>query len=273
MTDREGQYGGEVLYEMAGRVATATINRPEQRNSLNVAAITGLARAVAAAKQDPDVRVLVVTGAGKKAFCAGADLSTMFADGDPGEGKPGVVASHHARGALARLFLDLWDLGKPTIAKVRGYALAGGFGLAMACDLVVAAEDARFGTPEINVGLWPYMSTVPILRSMTPRAALELMMTGRRVEATEAREMGLVNRVVPVDELDGAVAELAGELAGKSPQAMQLGRGSFYRALSMGPAEALDYLQAMLSVTTMSEDAAEGIAAFIEKRPPIYGPG
>ncbi len=125
----------------------------------------------------------------------------------------------------------MWELGKPTIATVRGYALAGGFGVALMCDVVVAADDAVFGTPEINVGLWPMMITVPMLRSMPPKVALELMMTGRRVGADEAARIGFVNRVVPVAELDAAVKELAAVLASKSPSVMKLGRDAFYNVL------------------------------------------
>jgi enoyl-CoA hydratase/carnithine racemase len=153
---------------------------------------------------------------------------------------------------------------------VRGYALAGGFGLAMACDLVIAADDAQFGTPEINVGLWPYMITVPLLRAMPPKVALDLMMTGRRVNAEEAARIGFVTRVVPVPELDAAVDELAAALASKSPLIMRWGRDSFYRVLEMRADDALDYLQAMLTVTTATDDSAEGIAAFTEKREPEW---
>jgi enoyl-CoA hydratase/carnithine racemase len=142
----------DVRYEVAEAVARATIDRPERRNAMSFGVMEGLRDAVAAAKADDDVRVLVLTGAGAKAFCAGADLgSGGIADG--------ASAAHDGRGMLADLFRDFWGLGKPTIARVRGYALAGGFGLALACDFVVAAEDAQFGTPEVNVGLWPYMIT------------------------------------------------------------------------------------------------------------------
>jgi len=182
----------------------------------------------------------------------------------------GILQAHEARGLFAALFRDLWQLGKPSIARVRGYALAGGFGLAMACDFVIAAEDAQFGTPEIDVGLWPYMITVPLLRVMPARLALELMMTGRRVRADEALRVGFVNRVVPIDELAAAVEEFAEALSRKAPSTLSLGRRSFYRATEMGADEALDYLQAMLSVTIMTEDAAEGLAAFREKRDPRW---
>ena len=154
--------------------------------------------------------MVVLTGAGDKAFCAGADLSGM-ADG------AGFAALHDARGELARLFREMWELGKPTVARVRGYALAGGFGLALACDLVVAADDAQFGTPEIDVGLWPYMITVPLIRSMPPKKALELMMTGRRVSAEEAERIGFVHPCRAGRRARRAVDELAATLAAKSP--------------------------------------------------------
>jgi enoyl-CoA hydratase/carnithine racemase len=253
----------EVLYEVTGHVATVTINRPERRNSMSWGVITGLRDAVARAKADADVRVVVITGAGDKAFCAGADLTGMRSD-------TSFVEVHDARGELARLFNEMYDLGKPTVARVRGYALAGGFGLALACDMVIAAEDAQFGTPEINVGLWPYMITVPLLRSMPPKKVLELMVTGRRVDAAEADRIGFVTRVVPVDQLDAATDELTANLASKSPAIMKLGRDSFYAVLDLPAREALQLLHPLLTITSMSEDTAEGIAAFAEKREPQW---
>jgi enoyl-CoA hydratase/carnithine racemase len=209
------------------------------------------------------VRVVVLTGAGDKAFCAGADLTGM-AEG------AGFAQLHDDRGELARLFRDMWELGKPIVARVRGFALAGGFGLALACDVVIASDDAQFGTPEINVGLWPYMITVPLMRSMPPKKALELMMTGRRVDATEAERIGFVNRVVAVDELDAAVDELAHSLASKSPAIMKLGRDSFYGVWDQSAEEALRLLHPLLTITTQTEDSAEGIRAFAEKREPDW---
>lgn len=255
--------GSELLYDVADGVATLTINRPERRNALSWAVIEGLRAHVAAARADPDVRVLVLTGAGDRAFCAGADLTGMRADA-------GYADVHDARGELARLFDDLWSLGKPTIARVRGYCLAGGFGLALSCDLVVAADDATFGTPEIDVGLWPFMITVPLCRSMAPKRALELMMTGRRIDAAEAERLGLLSRLVPVEGLDAAVDELATTLASKSPAVMRLGRDSFYAVWDQSAADALRLLHPLLTVTTELDDAAEGIAAFVEKRPPVW---
>jgi enoyl-CoA hydratase/carnithine racemase len=253
----------EALLTVDGAVAHLTINREARRNALSWDVIALLRELLAEAKADPAVRVVVLTGAGEKAFCAGADLGTM-ADG------ASFLDLHDGRGGLASLFQDLWALGKPTIARVRGYALAGGFGLALACDFVVAADDAQFGTPEIDVGLWPYMITVPLVRSMPPKKALELMLTGRRLGAAEAERIGFVNQVVPVAALDDAVDQLASALAAKSPAIVRLGRDSFYEVWDRSAAEALAYLHPMLTLTTLTEDAQEGIAAFAEKRPPVW---
>jgi enoyl-CoA hydratase/carnithine racemase len=268
----------ELLAERVGAVHTVTINRPERRNAMTWEIIAGLREQVASAKADPAVRVLVLTGAGDKAFCAGADLSGMVPPdprhpgGDPADADD--FASHHrARGWLAELFEELWHLGKPTIARVQGWAMAGGFGLALACDLVIASDRARFGAPELNVGLWPYMVTVPMLRSMPAKKALELMLTSRVVGAEEAERIGFVTRVVPHDRLDAEVAEMAALLASKPPGVMRMGRESFYAVLDSAAAEALPYLHSMLTVTSQTAEAAEGIAAFAEKRPPAWQTG
>lgn len=252
----------EVLYAVDDRVARITINRPARRNALSWDVIARLREVVAEAKADDGVRVVVLTGAGDKAFCAGADLGGMAG--------AALLELHEARGGLAALFLDLYALGKPTIARVRGYALAGGFGLALACDFVVAADDAQFGTPEIDVGLWPYMITVPLVRSMPPKKVLELMLTGRRVGADEADRIGFVNRVVAVDALDDAVDELVSALASKSPAIVKLGRDSFYEVWDRAAADALAHLHPLLTLTTLTDDAQEGLAAFAEKRPPEW---
>jgi enoyl-CoA hydratase/carnithine racemase len=255
--------GEEVLYAVSDGVATVTINRPDRRNAMSFGVMQGLRDSMARARADDDVRVVVLTGAGDKAFCAGADL------GGGGIASSGADA-HEGRGLLADLFRDMWSLGKPIIARVRGYALAGGFGLACACDMIVASDDSTFGTPEINVGLWAYMITVPLLRSMPPKTALDLMLTGRRVPADEAMRLGFVQRVVPAADLDKTVDELATSLAQKSPLIMRWGRESFYRVLEMDSDDALAYLQTMLTITSQTEDAAEGVAAFAEKRAPKW---
>jgi len=253
----------ELLIDLADGVARLTINRPERRNSLSWGVISSLRAAVASAKADPAARVVVITGAGDRAFCAGADLSGM-------RGDESYAEVHQGRGELARLFLDLDQLGKPTIARVRGYCLAGGFGLALACDLVIASDDSQFGTPEINVGLWPYMITVPLTRSMAPKKALELMMTGRRIDAVEADRLGFLTRVVAPEDLDAEVDALAATLASKSSAVMRLGRDAFYSVLGRPAADALAQLHPLLTVNTALEDAAEGVTAFIEKRPPRW---
>ncbi|MGH9000133.1 MAG: enoyl-CoA hydratase/isomerase family protein, partial [Acidimicrobiia bacterium] len=252
-----------VRYLTDGPVARVTIDRVERHNALSYQVMSELVEAFGAAKADEAVRVLVLTGAGEKAFCAGADLGKI---GD----NAGAVAAHDARGQVADMFRALWELGKPTIARVRGYCLAGGFGLALSCDFVIASDDSAFGTPEINIGLWPYMITVPLLRSMPPKKVLDLMLTGRRVRAEEADRMGFVNRVVPAGDLDDTVDELAATLAEKSPVVVRWGRDSFYRVLDMVADDALDYLHTRLTVATTTDDAAEGLAAFAEKRPPKW---
>lgn len=255
----------EVLYAAADGVARVTINRPERRNALTWTAIEQLIRRLAEAQSDPAIRVVVLAGAGGKAFCSGIDLSHMDAGAS-------YAALHEERGRVATLFAQLWSLGKPVIAAVSGYAVAGGFGLALACDLVVCTADSVFAAPEIELGLWPFMITVPLVRSMPPKKALELMLTGRRVGAVEAERIGFVNQVVPAADLDAAVGFLAGVLAAKSPQATKLGRDSFYAVWDLAAAEALAVLHPLLTVITGTEDAKEGLAAFQEKRPPRWGP-
>jgi enoyl-CoA hydratase/carnithine racemase len=255
--------------ERHGAVLTLTINRPERRNAVTWDVIAGLRRELAAAKVDPAVRVVVLAGAGDQAFCAGADLSGMAPAG-AGGGTDGFLDHHDARGWMASLFEEMWHLGKPTIARIQGWAMAGGMGLALACDLVIASERARFGAPELNVGLWPYMVTVPLVRSMPPKKALELMLTSRVVDAAEADRIGFVTSVVPHEELDAAVASLAATLASKPPGAMRLGRESFYAVWDSDAAGALAHLHAMLTVTSQTAEAAEGIAAFMAKRPPAW---
>jgi enoyl-CoA hydratase/carnithine racemase len=205
----------------------------------------------------------VITGDGDRAFSAGGDLGGMSGDASR-------VAQHEARGALPLLFQAMQECSKPIVARVNGHALAGGFGLMLACDLVIAADDAEFGTPEINIGLWPYMISAVIQRNVPRKVALEMMLTGRRVTADEAGRWGIVNRVVPRSELDSAVDDLVGELASKSPVILALGKRSFYRSQDMSFDDALSYLHSMLTVNLEAEDVAEGVSAFLEKRPPEW---
>lgn len=254
----------DLLYEVTGGVARITLNRPERRNSLSFEGMGRLAGFLDRARRDPDARVILLEGAGDKAFCAGMDLNSVTDE------VTGIVALHESREALAVVFERLWKAGKPTVAKVQGFALAGGFGLACACDIVIASDQAHFGAPEINVGLWPHLITVPLVRAMPHRAVLELMMTGRLVDADEGMRLGFVTRVVPHDDLDGVVAEVTDVLASKSMAALKLGRDGFYATWDMPATDAFAHLRAVLSITSETEDAKEGIAAFLDKRPPQW---
>ncbi len=248
-----------VEYEVDAGVATLTINQPERRNPMSTDTMSALAHHAGAAVADPEVRVLVFTGAGDKAFSAGGDLSGGFVD-DP-------IGLHRQRGVLADLFRTMWRGGKPTVARVNGHALAGGFGLAVACDITICVEGAKLGVPEIDVGLWPMMITAALTRCMPEKAALELMMTGRIIGPTEAVRLGAVSRVVGRDELDSAVHETAVALASKSQAALMMGRDAFYSVARRDIDTALDRLQGGLTSVATTNDAAEGVAAFLEKRP------
>jgi enoyl-CoA hydratase/carnithine racemase len=251
-----------VLYEVTPPRATITIDDPDRRNPLSVAVMGELHRHTLAALADPEVKVLVYTGAGDRAFSAGGDLQAGFAD-DP-------IGLHQARGSLARLVRAMWGGGKPTVARVNGHALAGGFGLACACDIVICVADAKLGTPEIDLGLWPMMISAVLIRTMPRKAALELMMTGRLIDPIEALHLGAVSRVVDRAELDGAVDQTVAALAAKSTLALAMGRDSFYAMADLGTDAALDRLQGGLTAITLTEDAAEGLRAFNEKRPPRW---
>ena len=252
-----------VTIERDGAVLRAVIDRPEQRNALNAEVNRGLLAALDEARVDDGIAVVVLTGAGDRVFCAGGDLGAMRLDA-------GEAALHRDRALFAAVLEGVRALPKPVVARVNGHALAGGFGLALACDLVVAAEDATFGTTEVHVGLWPYMITAVIVDHLGPKRALELMLTARRLSAREAADLGLVNRVAPADDLDAAVDELVGGLLALSPVVLSLGKEAFGRALQMRREDALPYLGAMLGLHLRTDDAAEGVRAFLEKRPPRW---
>ena len=251
-----------ISYESADSVATITIDDPERRNPLANAEMFALGAAIKRAGVDPDVRVVVITGAGDVAFSAGGDLKGGFVD-DP-------LPSHHDRGALADLFRAMRRNPKPIIGRVNGMAFGGGFGVAAACDIVIAADSSRFGTPEINLGLWPMMISAVLLPIVSRRALLEMMMTGQTITAHEAQHLGVVSRVVPDDDLDHAVSELVSTLLSKSSAALALGKESFYAVADMDVDAALDHLHIGLTATAMTEDAAEGVNAFIDKRDAVW---
>ena len=252
-----------VRYDVSGARATITIDDPERRNPMSVETMGGLLERTHEAMDDPEVRVLVYTGAGDRAFCAGGDLSGSFVD-DP-------IGLHRGRGDIARLFALMMRGGKPTVARVNGHALAGGFGLAVACDVTICVDDARLGTTEVKVGLWPMMISAVLVRVMPRKAALELMLTGRVITPEEAQRLGAVSRVVSRDELDGVVDEVVDGLISSSPVALMMGKDSFYAMTDAGLGTAFDRLQGGLTEIAMTEDAREGVAAFIEKRKPQWG--
>lgn len=255
-----------VTYEVKKGAAWLTINRPEQRNALSDEVFDGLLEGLAKAREDESVRCVVLTGAGDKAFCAGGDLKWMNADADAYE-------AHFGKAKLATLFRRLWELGKPTIARVQGYCLAGGMGVALACDFVVASDDSQFGIPEVKVGLWPYMITIPILHSLPPKIALRLMVTGDRVSAEEGYRLGFVSDLVSRDELDQRVDDIVAKIRKTAPQSVTFGRSTFYAVLNNDLEPRLKMLEAALSVNGAFPDAKEGMTAFAEKRKPRWEEG
>ena len=246
--------------ERHGPATWLIIDREERRNALSPEVIGGLVEGLARAGGDDDVRVVVITGAGDRAFSAGGDIGG-FAATDAAESAPAAVS---------RLIDAVWHHPKPVVARVNGRALGGGFGLMLACDLAVATEHAEVGTPEIDIGLWPHVITAVIQRTVPRKLALELMLTGRRLSASEALRWGIVNRVVPREDLDRAVEELVGELASKSPHVLRLGKRSFTGAEDLPFGRAVDHLKEMLAENLKAEDLIEGVSAFLEKRKPDW---
>jgi enoyl-CoA hydratase len=252
----------QVLLTIDGQVATVTLNRPEQRNPLSATMLGDLAGAFRWCKDEPDVRVVVLTGAGR-VFCAGADLSSF-------DGERSGLEKFRSRDLFVDLFLLMADLGKPIVGRINGHALAGGLGLACSCDILVADEAATFGTPEINVGIWPMMIQAILSRNIPRKVLLEMEMLGDRWTAAQLASLGVVNRVVPQDQLDSTVKDIASALAKKSPVAMRLGRDSFYRHQDMDFRAALHYLHGQFLLVSQTEDSREGIKAFFEKREPDF---
>ena len=253
----------ELLYEVSDGVATLTLNRPDQRNALNAELLTQLVEGVKAARDDDAVRAVVLTGAGDKVFCAGADLGGFAAD-------VALVEKHFASDLFLEFFRLMPRLGKPSLCAANGHVLAGGMGLALSCDLLIAKEGARFGTPEINVGAFPYMIMAIIYRNVPRKKVNEMMLLGEQISAEDAVTFGLANKVVPADEFEVAVDEWAAKLASKSPVLMRLGHDAMYRQQDMALDDALEFLRSQLSLTFSTEDIVDGVAAFFEKRDPQW---
>ncbi len=213
--------GGTVLAEVHGHTMLVTLNRPDARNAVNNEVMVGVGEALDHAEDNANIWVVIVTGAGDRAFCAGADL-TGFSTGET------ELQRHGERELFVEVFLGAERLGKPLIGCINGHALAGGFGLALGCDLLVAAETATFGTPEVNVGLWPMMVTALTIRNLGRKRAMQLFLTGERIDARTAAEWGLVHRVVSPAEVRTAAHALAVSLTDKSPLITRLGRDAFY---------------------------------------------
>ena len=253
----------QVLLDVdAHHVATVTLNRPDQRNPLSATMLRDLASALIWCRDEPEVRVIVLTGAGR-VFCAGADLTSF-------DGEMTAIERFRSRDLFVELFILMAELGKPIVGRINGHALAGGLGLACACDLLVAVDTATFGTPEINVGIWPMMIQAILSRNIPRKVLLEMEMLGDRWTATQLQTIGVINRVVPHDQLDSTVKEIAGLLARKSPIALRLGRDSFYRQEDMDFRAALHYLHGQFLLVSQTEDSREGIKAFFEKREPDF---
>jgi len=250
----------ELLYEKNNSVAWLTINREARRNAISLEMIELLSKFLADAENDDEIRVVCLTAAGDKAFCSGADLATSFASTD-------YVAGAKKYAALLKQMA--W-FGKPIVARVNGHCLAGGMGLMLSCDIVYAREGIKIGTPEVNVGLFPMMIGALLFRNAVRKKALEMIYTARTLSAAEAEEMGLITRSFPAEQLDDAVNEALNSVAGKAPVAIKLGKQALARAQDMSLDEGLDHLCEQLGRVVETEDAREGLSAFLQKRPPVW---
>jgi enoyl-CoA hydratase/carnithine racemase len=248
-----------LLYQVKNKIASLTINRENRRNAISIETINLFLQHLDQAETDPEVRVILITGAGDKAFCAGADLG--------GDADSRIQAGFTS---YAQLLKRLSGYPKPVVARVNGACMAGGIGIMLACDIVIAGNDAKFGTPEVNVGLWPMMIGALIFRNTLRKKAMEMVLLGERLNADQAREMGLITRAVSADHLDDEVNRVLQSLAEKSPVGMKIGKEAFYAMEDMPFEEAVDFLSGKIAEVASTEDAGEGIMAFIEKRKPVF---
>jgi enoyl-CoA hydratase len=250
-------------YDVADGVATVALNQPDTRNALSDALLTDLLAALEAARDDGDVRCVVLTSTHEKVFSSGGNLAGFAAEVP-------LVHKHFATERFVRIFSLLGELGKPSICAANGHVLAGALGLALACDLVIAKDGARFGTPEINVGVFPFMIMALIYRNVGRKKTNELLLLGEQISAQDAERIGIVNKVVSAEEFDAAVADWAAKLAAKSPVLMKLGKDAIFRQQDMAFEDALDFLRAQLTIAFSTEDIQEGVKAFFEKREPRW---
>jgi len=255
-----------IIVEKQNSVGIIRLNRPQKRNAMSAVLVDEVVQALQDLDRDPEVNAVVILSTHPKVFCAGRDLD----EGSTSEATD-VTRQRELSELPPRLFLAVRTVKKIVIAGVNGFALAGGMGLAAWCDLVVAAEDAIFGLPEINVGLFPSV-VLPALGFNTASAkkCLEMILTGERITAAEAEKLGLVNAVVPPDRLEQATLELAHKIAAKSPATLQVAKKTFYNMLSMEPAQATRYGVEVTSLLAVSHDGMEGQRAFMEKREPCW---
>jgi enoyl-CoA hydratase len=253
-----------VLYALADSgVATITLNDPDTRNALSAELLLGLIAAFERARDDETVRCVVLESSHEKVFSSGANLGGFAGD-------VSLVHKHFGSERFVELFKLIGALGKPTVCAADGHVLAGALGIALACDLIVASEKATFGTPEINVGTFPFMIMALIYRNVSRKKANELLLLGERWDAQQALAAGIVNKVVPAEDFDAAVSDWSEKLAGKSPVIMRLGKEAMRRQLDMPFDDALDYLRAQLTLALSTEDIVEGVTAFFEKREPQW---
>ncbi len=255
----------QIKVEAEGGVLRIALNRPQKRNALSRRMVSELCHALEAARLAPETRV-VVLGAVGPIFCAGGDLEEMLGASPRGAEPPEELPGR----SFVDLNLAFARLGKPTIAALGGPALAGGLGLVAACDLVIAAERTELGAPEIGVGIWPMMVMANLFRCVGRKAGLRLLLTGERISAAEALRIGLVSEVVPAEALEARVAALAASLAARSPTALRLGLEAFHATSELALEPALRQLEQALEALLASDDAREGIRAFLEKRPPSF---
>jgi enoyl-CoA hydratase len=250
-------------YDVADRVATIALDEPDTRNALSDQMLDELLAAFAAARDDEGIGCVVLTSTHEKVFSSGGNLRGFAAD-------EALVHKHFGTDRFPRLFTTIGELGKPTICAANGHVLAGSLGVALACDLIVAREGVRFGTPEINVGVFPFMIMALIYRNVGRKKTNELLLLGEQISAEEAERIGIVNRVVPADEFDEFVRDWAGKLASKSPVLMRLGKDAMFRQQDMPFSDALEYLHHNLTLAFSTEDIQEGVRAFLEKREPRW---